>query len=132
MSDFSLSKRSDDHWFTPPLLYESLNIEFDFDDDPCPLHGEMVEDGLKREWGKSVFMNPPYSNPAPWVRKAYIESLKGKVIVALLRADTSTAWFHDWVWHKAEIRFIRGRVMFGNQKSPAPFASLIVIWDGIK
>jgi len=129
MSDFTLSHGSDDNWATPHSLYERLNAEFNFDDDPCPLHGEFV-DGLKREWGKSVFMNPPYSNPVPWVQKAYLESKKGKVVVGLLRGDTSTKWFHDWVLGKAELRFIRGRVKFGNHKMCAPFASIIAIWDG--
>ena len=132
MSDFSLSKRSDDHWFTPLSLYNSLNAEFNFDDDPCPIHGEDVDNGLKREWGKSIFMNPPYSNPAPWVHRAFLESLKGKIVVGLLRGDTSTKWFHDWVWKKAEIRFIRGRLKFGNQNGPAPFAPIIAIWNGGK
>jgi phage N-6-adenine-methyltransferase len=132
VTDFTLSHLSDDHWSTPPCLYEALNTEFNFMDDPCPLHGEGKENGLKREWGERVFMNPPYSNIEPWVHKAYTESLKGKLIVGLLRGDTSTRWFHEWVLGKAEIRFIRGRVKFGKRLKPAPFPSIIAIWDGRK
>jgi phage N-6-adenine-methyltransferase len=127
MSDFTKShiSKSDNHE-TPKELYEALNSEFHFDDDPCPLNGELMQDGLAREWGKVVYMNPPYSRPLPWVKRAYEESLKGKIVVGLLRGDTSTAWFHDWVLGKAELRFIRGRLNFG--VGPAPFASIIAIW----
>lgn len=67
---------------------------------------------MASEWGTSVFMNPPYSKPRPWVKKAYEESLRGKVIVGLLRGDTSANWFHEFVLGKAELRFIRGRLTF--------------------
>jgi len=125
MSDFTLSKRSNDHWSTPKGLFEKLDNEFHFNDDPCPLNGN---NGLTRAWGTRTFMNPPYSNPMPWVKKAYKESQKGKLVVGLLRGDTSTRWFHDWVFGKAELRFIKGRLKFGGQNKPAPFASIIAIW----
>lgn len=130
MSDFSLSRISkSDSWATPANLYADLDKEFHFDDDPCPLEGR---GGLDRDWGKSVFMNPPYSNPAPWCRKAHEESLKGKTVVGLLRGDTSTRWFHDWVLPYAELRFIKGRVKFNGCGKPAPFASIIAIWPKLR
>jgi hypothetical protein len=127
---FTLSHRSKtDNHATPKNIYDALDAEFHFNDDPCPLDGS---GGLDREWGTSVFMNPPYSKPTPWVRKAYEESLKGKVIVGLLRGDTSTKWFHDWVLDKAELRFIKGRLKFSENGKPwaypAPFPSIIAIW----
>jgi site-specific DNA-methyltransferase (adenine-specific) len=105
-----------------------LDAEFHFNFDPCPLNDNPIVDGLSREWGTSVFMNPPYSNPTPWVKKAYEESLQGKTVVGLLRGDTSTRWFHDWVLGKAELRFIKGRVCFNDK--PAPFASIVAVWRG--
>ena len=56
------------------------------------------------------------------------ESLKGKTIVGLLRGDTSTKWFHRWCLGKADIRFIKGRLKFGECGKPAPFPSILVIW----
>jgi hypothetical protein len=124
MSDFTLSHISkSDSWVTPASVYDALNAEFHFNDDPCPLDGT---GGLEREWGTSVFLNPPYSAPYPWVKKAYQESLKGKVIVGLLRGDTSTKWFHEWVLPFTELRFVKGRIKFNGK--PAPFASIIAIW----
>ena len=130
MSDFTKSHISGhDNHTTPRDLYSLLDNEFHFNDDPCPLGGEALGDGLSREWGTSVFMNPPYSKPLPWVKKAYEESQKGKIVVGLLRGDTSTAWFHEWVYGKADLRFIRGRLNFG--AGPAPFASIIAIWKKV-
>jgi site-specific DNA-methyltransferase (adenine-specific) len=124
VSDFTLSHISkSDNWQTPRDLYLQLDNEFHFDDDPCPIGGT---DGLDREWGQSVFLNPPYSAPVPWVKKAYTESQKGKLVVGLLRGDTSTRWFHDWVLPYAEVRFIKGRIKFNGK--PAPFPSIIAIW----
>lgn len=117
-----------DNYKTPEEFYKVLDNEFHFDDDPCPLHGELKENGLTREWGGSTFMNPPYSKPAPWCKKALEESMKGKTVVGLLRGDTSTNWFHEYVLPFAEIRFIKGRIKFNG--SPAPFNSIIAIWRG--
>ncbi len=127
MSDFTKSRISkSDHWATPDAVYQALDAEFHFDDDPCPLHGELMQDGLLRRWGKFVFLNPPYSKPLPWVKKAYEESLLGSVVVGLLRGDTSTAWFHNYVLPYAQLRFVRGRICFNGK--PAPFPSIIAIW----
>jgi hypothetical protein len=49
-------------WKTPDGVYKSLDDEFGFDFDPCPIGGEI--DGrapLFCSWrGKRVFCNPPY------------------------------------------------------------------------
>jgi site-specific DNA-methyltransferase (adenine-specific) len=127
LSDFTLSKiKNCDSYSTPENIFADLDREFHFNDDPCPLDPQPLNDGLSREWGNSTFMNPPYSNPEPWVRKAYEESLRGKIVVGLLRGDTSTRWFHDWVLPYADLRFVRGRIKFNGD--PAPFASIIAVW----
>jgi len=46
----------------------------------------------------------------------------------LLPARTDTKWFHSFIYHIAEIRFIKGRLKFGNSKNAAPFPSMIVIF----
>jgi len=114
-----------DNYETPKYVYEPLNEEFHFNDDPCPLHGT---GGLDRDWGTCTFVNPPYSKPAPWIEKAHNEWLKGKTIVMLLRCDTSTNAFHDYILGNAEIRYIRGRIKFDGLH-PAPFASIIVVFS---
>lgn len=115
------------HWATPREVYDKLDEEFHFNDDPCPLHS--VVDRLDTEWGASVFMNPPYGREITrWLRKAYEESLKGKTIVCLLPSRTDTRWWHEYIMKAKEIRFLRGRLKFGGAKNSAPFPSCVVIF----
>ena len=115
-------------WPTPGKLYDALNAEFDFNFDPCPLGG--TEDGLASlfcSWvGKRVFCNPPYG---PEIRKWLERAGESELAVYLLPARTDTKWFHDLVLPKAtEIRFIKGRLRFGDATGNAPFPSMIVIY----
>lgn len=120
-------------WSTPQDLFDKLNSEFNFTLDPCATkkNAKCVkfytkqQDGLSKDWsGERVFMNPPYGRQIGlWVKK--ISEMGG---VALLPARTDTKWFHDYIYNKAEIRFIKGRLKFGNSKNSAPFPSMIVIF----
>lgn len=47
----------------------------------------------------------------------------------LIPARTDTRAFHDYIYHQAEIRFIRGRIKFGDAKASAPFPSMLVIFS---
>lgn len=79
-----------------------------------------------------MFCNPPYGRAiAAWVEKAYKEAKKDNtLIVMLLPARTDTKWFHKFIYNKAEIRFIKGRLKFGGCKNSAPFSSMLVIYKG--
>lgn len=50
------------------------------------------------------------------------------MVVMLIPARTDTRYFHDYIYGKAEIRFVKGRLKFGDGKSPAPFPSMVVIF----
>jgi len=127
-------------WATPQEFYNKLDEEFDFDLDPCAIPENAKcetfftpeQDGLKQNWGGySVFCNPPYGRKIKdWVEKCYQESKKPETqVVMLIPARTDTAYFHDYIYHKAkEIRFVRGRLKFGNSKNSAPFPSMVVIF----
>lgn len=115
-----------DHYSTPQGVYDKLNEEFHFNDDPCPLNGA---GGLDREWGGATFCNPPYSEISSWVQKAYSESQKGKTVVLLIPSRTDTKWWHEHIMKAQEIRFIKGRLKFGDSKNSAPFPSAIVIFS---
>jgi site-specific DNA-methyltransferase (adenine-specific) len=126
-SPFDRRKMSNQDARTPEDLFNQLNEEFKFDFDPCPNNPSF--DGLKIEWGKSNYVNPPYRNKEPWIKKAIEESKKGKRVVMLLPVDTSTKWFHELILPNAkEIRFIKGRLKFSQYGSPAKYASMIVIF----
>lgn len=126
-------------WETPQWLYDRLDKEFGFTLDPassdgnhkCTRYFTVEQDGLTQSWqGETVFCNPPYGRQiAPWVEKGYQES-KGKdtTVVMLLPARTDTRWFHEYIYGKSEIRFLKGRLKFGGSENSAPFPSMIVIY----
>jgi len=118
--------KATDHWSTPKDVYEALDKEFNFDFDPCPLNGGI--DGLSITWGKRNFVKPPYSDIARWVNKAAVEAYYGNLVVMLIPSRTDTRWWHQWVMAAHEIRFIKGRLKFGDAKNSAPFPSCIVIF----
>lgn len=132
----------DDKWSTPQDFFDELNNEFHFTLDPCAddynhkceKYYTEADDGLLQDWeGEIVFCNPPYGKAIKdWVRKAYIEGCKpNTTVVLLIPARTDTAYFHDYIYHEAkEIRFIRGRLKFGNSKNAAPFPSMVVVYRG--
>lgn len=128
-----------DDWATPQGLYDALNDEFKFTLDPCasPENAKCVkyftkeDNGLTQDWtGYRVFCNPPYGKAiVHWVKKCAEEAEKGTLVVMLIPARTDTTYFHDFIYNKAEIRFIRGRLHFNNSKQSAPFPSMIVIFN---
>ena len=89
------------------------------------------DDGLSKGWGgHRVFINPPYGRQiGRWVQKGYEEAKEPNTLcVLLIPARTDTKWFHDYIYGKAEIRFLRGRVKFGEGRNCAPFPSMVVIY----
>ena len=129
-----------DLWATPNDFFDKLNDEFRFTLDPCSTHENAKcykhfteeENGLLQDWGNEVvFCNPPYGRQIKdWVKKSYEESQKGNTtVVMLIPARTDTIYFHEYIYHKAEIRFIKGRLKFGNAKNSAPFPSMVVIFE---
>ncbi len=124
---YQLIQRHKQDCKTPKEVIDSLESEFGYLFDPCPSVRNF--DGLNIEWDKLTYVNPPYSNIPIWLEKAKNEMEKGncKTIIFLLPVDTSTKWFHNYILGKAEIRFIKGRLRFTENK-PAPFASMIVIF----
>ena len=130
------------HWKTPDDFYDKLDKEFNFDFDPCPGHSEF--DGLKKEWGDSNFVNPPYDKKIKtmFIIKSIREAQKGKVCVCLLPVSPSTQLFHNLILPNAsEIRFVKGRLKFinindkDNPKEATTYGmhdSMVVIFRGKK
>ena len=131
-----------DEWSTPCEIFNELDQEFGFDLDPCATaenhkcanYYTKEDDGIVKNWGGCrVFCNPPYSQIGKWVEKAYREGTKdGTLVVLLIPARTDTRYFHDFILHRSEVRFIRGRLKFGDQKNSAPFPSMVVIFRGAR
>ena len=132
-----------DLWATPRDFFDRLNDEFRFTLDPCTngvnakcskFYTEK-ENGLVQDWsGERVFMNPPYGRViGDWIRKAYEEGAKeNTIVVALIPARTDTKYWHDYVMKADEIRFVKGRLKFGDSKNAAPFPSAVVVFRKTK
>ena len=124
-----------DEWSTPQHFFDKLNEEFSFTLDPCAndtnhkckKYFTKMENGLLQDWDDEiVFCNPPYGREiGKWVKKA---AESKATVVMLLPARTDTKWFHDYIYEKAEIRFIKGRLKFGEAQNSAPFPSMVVIF----
>lgn len=127
-----------EEWETPDYVFAPLDKEFAFQVDVCATSDntkcenffDKSIDGLKEERSPlRCWMNPPYGKSiSRWMRKACDESERGALVVCLIPSRTDTRWWHDWVMKASEIRFISGRLNFGNQKQSAPFPSCIVIY----
>ncbi len=140
MINKALYSSNSDEWDTPQDLYDALDAEFNFTLDPCadeenhktPNYFTKEQDGLHQDWsGRRVFCNPPYSQIDKWVEKAFRESRQDNTLVVLLiPSRTDTRYFHNFIYHRAEIRFVKGRLKFGESKNSAPFPSMIVVFRG--
>lgn len=128
-----------DLWSTPDSLFGELDREFHFSLDvcaspqnaKCKAYFTKAQNGLEQPWTGTCWMNPPYGRDiGRWVRKAHESSLNGATVVCLIPARTDTAWWHDYVTKADEVRFVRGRLRFGDAKNAAPFPSAIVVFRG--
>ena len=137
-TDLMFSSKTD-MWSTPQKFYDKLNEEFSFNLDPCSTnknnkcekHFTIDDDGLKQDWqGFTVFCNPPYGRVLKdWVKKCHDESLKPNTrVVMLIPARTDTIYFHKYIYNIATIRFLKGRLKFGDCKNSAPFPSMVVVF----
>jgi len=131
-------------WATPQDFYNKLNAEFGFTLDPCatPSTAKCAsyytkdDDGLSKDWsGHTVFMNPPYGRKQKdWIEKAFQEGEKaGTTVVALVPARTDTKAWHNYCMKASEIRFVKGRLKFGqgaSKTNSAPFPSAVVVFSG--
>ena len=117
-----------DEWATPQKFFDDLNEEFNFTLDPCAdefnhkceKYYTEEDDGLLKDWSKDiVFCNPPYSKSKEWIKKASNEAKKGATVVMLIPARTDTKIWWECIFNQpnVEIRFVKGRLKFGDGKT---------------
>ena len=138
-TDVMFSSKSD-LWATPQDFFDKLNDEFCFtldvcatpDNAKCEKYYTSEQDGLSMPWNGVCWCNPPYGKEIGlWVKRAFLASVSGATVVMLLPARTDTRWFHEYINNRAEIRFIKVRLKFGNSKNAAPFPSMVVVFRGV-
>lgn len=134
------------YWETPRDFFNKINNLFHFNWDLastnenalCKNHLTEEDDSLSIDWGGlsgNMFLNPPYGRELKlWVKKAAETKLKhNQYLVLLIPARTDTSYWHDYIFNKAKIKFLRGRLKFainGEQKDAAPFPSALIIYQG--
>lgn len=125
-----------DRWETPQGVFDVLDDEFGFtldvcataDDAKCPRFYSPGDDGLGQDWNGTCWMNPPYGRDiGRWVQKAWESAQAGATVVCLVPARPDTGWWWDFCRY-GEIRFLRGRLRFGEAETGAPFRSAVVIF----
>jgi phage N-6-adenine-methyltransferase len=138
---------------TDPAFFDRLNERFLFTLDAAAAHHNAkceryytrADDGLELPWTGTVWCNPPYSNLASWVAKAWMEWKLGnaRLIVMLLPANRpEQAWWQRYVEpHRDQpgsplrVEFLPGRMRFvkpgcesiGPNERP-PFGCCLLIW----
>ncbi|KAF0679439.1 phage N-6-adenine-methyltransferase [Enterobacter hormaechei] len=137
-----------DLWRTPPAIFASLDAEFCFQLDAaaaphnalCRKFITAEQNTLETPWADYlnvpgyVWLNPPYSDITPFVKKAAAESANQIGTVMLVPADTSVGWFKEAIQTASEVRFITaGRLAFINPVSGKPVSgnnkgSMLIIW----
>jgi phage N-6-adenine-methyltransferase len=95
------SRKRQGNYSTPQDLCEHYDLIYHFTLDvcataanaKCPHYFTPEQDGLLQPWQGPCWMNPPYHQTEipKWIRKAYEESQRGAVVVALLPVRTGSA-----------------------------------------
>jgi phage N-6-adenine-methyltransferase len=126
-------------WATPQTFFDKLDAEFHFELDvcashenaKCPRYFTVEDDGLAQDWGTATcWCNPPYGHEIKkWMAKAVNASRAGARVVALVPVRTSARWWHDYATKASEIRFVKGRLVFGDCADPAPFSSAVLVFE---
>ncbi len=111
-----------DNWETPKWLMRMYEDWYD----PCPLNDNPLNDGLRMNWPDRTYVNPPYSNPMPWVEKAIETAKLGNRVVMLLNVDTSTKWFAKLNEAKAHFLWFSERLHF-SEGGANPRPSMLVV-----
>lgn len=133
----ALFSSTKEDWATPQDFFDKLDEEFHFDLDPCAdaenakckEYFTKEENGLLKDWGGVASSAIHHTAEHQRANGSGSATKKpGTVVVALIPARTDTRFFHDYIYHKAEIRFIKGRLKFGGCKDAAPFPSMVVIF----
>lgn len=140
--------RASDLWETPKDFFDALDAEFEFDLDAaasaenakCRIwYGGQIDALALASWAtepSSIWLNPPYSQCREFMAKAAEQSRLGHTVVCLVPCRTDTRWFWDHIWSGeahdwrpgVEVRFVKGRLKFGDGKNSAPFPSMVVIF----
>lgn len=145
-----------DCYRTPKYVFNWLNSRFKFDIDGCATEENNLsyhyigKDGIVEDFltfdpldliaelefsNFTIFVNPPYSNPLPFVKRVAELKKWGFLVVMLLPADKSTKWYQVIQESATEvIDIVGGRISFlhpltGEEVKGNNKGSMIAVFD---
>lgn len=122
------SRTSDDYW-TPKWLFDAMGVMFDIDvacppggpmHTPCLAYYTQADDGLAQPWHGRVWMNPPYSKPAPWIAK-FVTHGNGIALTVVSKSK----WF-DSLWNNPAVKFVVPNQTFAFEQGRIPWP--LALW----
>lgn len=126
--------RTTDDYYTPRWIFDTMGITFDLDV-ACPPEGSInvpaaryytaADDGLAQPWEGRVWMNPPYSKTAPWVRR-WLDHANG---IALLPCVKESRWVHDLWASEAKVVWINADpIKFWHKEKEQHILTIVWLW----
>lgn len=93
---------------------------------------ERGENALVLPWdGQHNWCNPPFADIAPWVQHAYEQSCQpgytGQTTM-LVPASVGSNWYLNWVYGKADVLFLNGRLKFVGHSNYYPKDLMLLIY----
>jgi len=141
-----------------------IDVAATHDNAKCDLWISPTKNTLKQTWGKRVcWMNPPYNRPEnpckdpdtcekkscakrgyhlseyrpgciDFMVKAYEESLKGSLVVCLVKVSPGSTWFRN-IWEQFSLMcFLDERIKYtkpGTDTTTAPFDNVIIVFGDL-
>jgi phage N-6-adenine-methyltransferase len=75
-----------------------------------------------------LWLNPPFSNIAPWARKCALEARQGARILFLTPASVGSDWFEKHVHRHAFVLALTSRLRFVGAKDPYPKDCMLSVY----
>jgi phage N-6-adenine-methyltransferase len=146
------SQRHVDDRALPAAEFTKLQARFGFTIDAAaaahnaklPRYYSIENSGLEASWaGERVYCNPPFSDIAPWVAKAWAEESAPLIVLLLPANRTEQNWWQNLIecrrdragsplrveFQPGRWRFLKaGQLAIGPNERP-PFGCVLCIWD---
>ena len=129
------TEMTSDDYYTPPEVFERLGVVFDVDVCappggvpwiPAKTYLTQADDALVADWVGNVWLNPPFSNPTPFVKK-FVQHNHGIALVPTsIGRWVQYLWESDVSWVAMDyLRFYSGATLT-QMKQPIPLRCWLI------
>jgi phage N-6-adenine-methyltransferase len=92
------------------------------------------DDSLVQPWAAALgaawgWLNPPFAQIGPWVKKCAMEAERGAKVAVLLPSGVGTEWFAAFVARRAHVLFVRPRLTFMGETTPYPKDLMVCLYN---